>query len=476
MMQQSPTSPEGKRLELLRSGFKLDIHFAPDASTCVVSYEPFGGPVLSEKDLREFIAHCGINTGLQEETVQEVVSQAAAGKALHGLLLAQGSPMVPGEDGRISLNRDGSAPAERSALEQDRLDFHQVQDFFNVEQGTLVATVLLPGEGEPGVTVFGAPIPAPPGKPVAVKLGKNVALLDDAKIVASCSGRVFCNGSDISVEDVYLVRGDVDYKTGNIDFNGFVEVSGDVLDGFKVRAAKGLLVRGNIGACSVSSDGDISFCGMNGQGSGVLQCGGTMMANFIYETRVEVAGDLLVESEIRLCGIRSLGSVRVNRRGIVGGECVALAGVDVASLGSVTSLHTRVVVGVNYHDLEEITRCFDRLKVLSDRQKQGEESKAERQATLQERAAVTALIREIRAQKYPEANPKLNVRKMLYGGVTVNLEMLAEEFRDERPGPFSMIENKVQGGLRFLELTELAVKACDLEEQFLKLAEGGDKG
>src|SRR5689334_14774934 len=115
MMQQSPTSPEGKRLQLLRPGFKLDIHFGPDASTCLVSYEPFGGPVVSEQDLREFIAHCGINTGLQEETVQEVVRQAAAGKALQGLLLAQGSPMVPGEDGRISLNRDGPAEAEGSA-------------------------------------------------------------------------------------------------------------------------------------------------------------------------------------------------------------------------------------------------------------------------------------------------------------------------------------------------------------------------
>jgi uncharacterized protein (DUF342 family) len=476
MTQQSPTSPDGKRLELLRSGFKLDIHFAPDACTCVVSYEPFGGPVLSEKDLREFIAHCGINTGLQEETVQEVVRQAAAGKALHGLMLAQGSPMLPGEDGRISLNRDGSTPAEGSGPDRDQLDFHQVQDFFNVEEGAVVATVMLPGEGTPGVTVFGAPIPAPPGKPVAVKLGKNVAFLDDARIAASCSGRVFCNGGEVSVEDVYLVRGDVDYKTGNIDFNGFVEVTGDVLDGFKVRAAKGLLVRGNIGACSISSEGDISFCGMNGQGSGALQCGGTVMANFINEAKVEVAGDLLVESEIRLSGIKCLGAVRVNRRGIVGGECVALAGVEVASLGSVTSLHTRVVVGVNYQDLEEITHCFDRLKVLNDRQKQGQESKAERQATLQERAAVTALIREIRAQQYPDANPKVNVRKVLYGGVTVNLDMLAEEFREEQPGPFSMIENKVQGGLRFLKITDLAVKASALEQEFVRMAAAGDKG
>lgn len=467
MTQQSPTSPEGRRLELVRSGFKLDLDFAPDASLCLVSYQPFGGPVLTEEELRDFLAQAGITTGLQEDALAEVVHQAAEGKAVCRVPLARGSSMVPGEDGRIALNRT-EQPAEAAALpgEERPVDFHQVQDFFNVEEGAVVATVVLPGGGTAGLSVLGATIPAPPGKPVAVKLGKNVAFLDDTRIVATCAGRVFCDGSEISVEDVYLVRGDVDYKVGNIDFNGFLEVTGDVLDGFKVRASKGILVRGNIGACLVSSDGDISFCGMNGQGSGVIRCGGTLMANFIYEAKVEVAGDLLVESEIRLCGIKCLGAVRVNRRGIVGGECVALSGVDVASLGSVTSLHTRVVVGVNYRDLEEVTRCFDQLKALSDRQKQTQGTKAEREAALQERAAVSALIREIRARRDPGSNPKLNIRKVLYGGVTVNLDMLAEEFRDERSGPFTMIENKVDGGIRFLEMTDLSVRASALEEEF----------
>jgi hypothetical protein len=134
-------------------------------------------------------------------------------------------------------------------------------------------------------------------------------------------------------------------------------------------------------------------------------------------------------------------------------------------------LPTRVVVGVSYHDLEELTQRFEELKDLTARQKLIQGSKAENDTSLQQRAAITALIRGIRARSYPRANAKLNIRKVLYAGVTVSLGALAEEFRDEQPGPFSMIENKIEGGVRFLDMTGLSVLASTLEEAFIRKAE-----
>ncbi|GFO53406.1 hypothetical protein GMSM_04130 [Geomonas sp. Red276] len=461
-----------KRLDLTGPGFRLELSFAPDHSTCLASYQPGEGPFLSEKDLSNFLTDSGLETSILEEAVEQLLVHAQENRAIEGLVLALGTPMVPGEDGRIALSTGSGRGTEESQESENVVDFHQVQEFINVETGDVVATVLPAGDGIPGMTVFGTEIPAPPGKPMVVKLGKNVAVADDGvTILATGSGRVFLQGNEISVEDVYEVRGNVDFKIGNINFNGYLEVTGDILDGFKVSASKGIKVAGNIGACSVISEGDIVFCGMNGQGSGEIRCGGNLKANFIYETKVEVKGDVLVESEIRLCGIKCLGAVRVTKRGIVGGECVALGGVDVGTLGSVTSLHTRVVVGINYRDLEEISRCFEDLKEIANRQKDLELSKNGRDECLKERAVVAGRIRDIRSRVYPEANPKINVRNVLYGGVTVSLDMLSEEFREERPGPFSMIENKVEGGPRFLGLTDLSFKACDIEATFIRQAE-----
>jgi uncharacterized protein len=464
---------QGKRCELKHPGFRLAVVFAPDASSCAASYEPLeGGPPLSDKELQEFLKQTGITTGLREEAVQEILLRAKCGKAIHGLLLAQGAPMIPGEDGRIAPKHSMPDEGEGSDETDGQIDFRDIVEFCNVQEGEVVATIVAAGEGTAGLSVYGTVIPARAGKPAAVKLGKNVTLSEEGKdIIAAAAGGVYCQGGDVSIENVFQVSGDVDFKVGNIDFNGFVEVTGDVLDGFKVRASKGIKVLGNVGACAISSDGDISFCGMNGQGSGSVCCGGNLKANYIHEAKIEVANDILVESEIRHCCIKCLGSVRVQKGGIVGGECVALAGVEAASIGSVASLRTRVVVGVNYRDLEELTQRFEELKVLTERQKLTQGSKAESDASLQQRAAITALIRGIRARSYPRENAKLNVRKVLYAGVTVSLGALAEEFRDEQSGPFSMIENKVEGGVRFLNMTGLSILASSLEEVFIRHAE-----
>ncbi|UFS70767.1 FapA family protein [Geomonas sp. RF6] len=468
-----PTVQQAKRLELKRLGYAFELLLAPDATSCIVTYTPTGnGPPLAEAELRQYLEQARVKAGVFPDSVEELLNHAAQGKALAGLLLAEGTPMVPGEDARLELNWTPPPPAESDDDDAVSVDLHRVQEFFNVKEGDLVATLLPSTPGTPGLSIHGAEIPARAGSSLQVKPGKNVALTPDGtQIFATAAGRVFCQGEDISVEDIYQVKGDVGFKVGNVDFNGFLEVTGDILDGFQVRASKGIKVGGNVGACTLTSDGDITFCGMNGQGKGVISCGGTLKANFIYETKLEVAGDLVVESEMRLCGIKCLGSVHVNRGGVVGGECVALAGVEAGALGSVSSLHTRVVVGVSYRDLEELTQRFDELKELTAREKLAHGSKGETNKLHQQRVAITSLIQEIRSRVYTRANAKVNVRKMMYGGVTVSLGTMTEEFREERPGPFSMIENTVEGGVRFLGMTDLAFAASSLEREFVRQAQ-----
>jgi len=344
--------------------------------------------------------------------------------------------------------------------------------FLNVEPGDLIGTIIPPEPGTPGMTIHGEVIPAQAGTPLAVKPGKNVRLGDDSvSLFSTATGRIFCKDADISVEELYTIPGDVDFKVGNILFKGFVEIKGDVLDGFSVQADKGIKIHGNVGASFIKSSGNISICGMSGQGKGQIICGGNLAANFLYDTTVECDGDVNVEVEIRNCTINSLGAVTVAKGGLAGGDTVALAGIQTAVLGTITSLKTRVIAGVHYRDLAEITRLFNELKKLIEEFNSAPLSMKNPMDFSVRKLAITKQIQEIRARVYDQCNPKLNVRKHLFEGVTIVLGSLSEQVKEERDGPMSIIENTIEGGFRYLGMTGLEFKASDIEKSFVLQAQ-----
>lgn len=460
------------RLEVKRYGYRLEFLISADGVACSCSYEPAttGGTPLTESELQGFLAQFKITTGLIPEAAACLLNSAASGKALDGLLLAQGELMVPGEDSYIDLAITDDLAKEKDTAEDDgTVDLRRVQSFLNVDAGDLVARVHPPGAGTPGMTVSGKVIAPLPGTSIKLELGQNVRLADDgATVYAEATGRVYCHGNEISVEDIYEIAGDVDFKVGNIAFKGFVEVKGDVLDGFTVKATKGIKVHGIIGVCSLESDGDVFFSGMNGQGKGQIRCGGVLSANFIYDTAIECAGDIAAEIEIRNCQIRSLGAVRVNKGGLAGGECIALGGIESGSLGNVSSLRTRVVVGVHYSDLEELNQLFNELKELIAGFSAAPKGTVNPQEFAKNRTLITERIQEVRTRMYDQCNPKINVRKMMYDGVNITLGMLSDNIREERKGPFSVIENTIEGGFRFLGMTALSFKASAIEKTFIQ--------
>jgi uncharacterized protein (DUF342 family) len=293
---------------------------------------------------------------------------------------------------------------------------------------------------------------------------------DDGLAVFSTGiGRVYYRDGVISVEDIYEVDGNVDFKVGNITFKGFVEVKGDVLDGFSVRATRGIRIHGVVGVCDIESEGDIFFSGMNGQGKGGVICGGSLSANFIYETLVECAGNVSVETEIRNAQIRCLGAVRVNKNGIAGGEYFALAGIETAILGNVAHLRTRVVVGVHYKDLDELNGLFNELKTLiAEYTASAKNGTADPKEFARRRADITERTQEVRSRTYEQCNHKVNVKKMLHEGVTVTFGALSDNVNEDRKGPFSMIENTIEGGFRYLGMTPLSFKSQDIEQTFIQ--------
>jgi uncharacterized protein len=464
-----------ERIEFKRLGFRLELLISADALTCTAFYTPSGnGAPMTNGEFQTFLAQAKIIEGLIDAEIAGLLGFAAQGKPFDNGIIARSTAMVPGANGTIELAVSDSLDVEPDQQEEGgvpdsgQMDLRRVQSFLNVATGQLIGTVLMPGGGVPGISVRGRTIPAQPGLPLELELVKNIRIGDDGvSLYAEADGRLCWHGKELSVEDTYIIKGDVDFKVGNIVYNGFLEIKGDVLDGFTVKASKGIKIQGNIGVCEISSDGDVSFCGMNGQGKGSITCGGILRANFIADAIVEAEGDILVETEVRNSYIHSNGCIKINKGILAGGEAVAVGGIESNIIGTVSSQRTRLISGICHHDLMELNRLFNELKELVTRFNAPVKTMDAKEFT-SIRAEITARVQEVRDRQYPARNAKVNVKKRLHEGVTLTIGQLTEDVREGRDGPFSMIENTLEGGFRYLGLTDLSVKSSAIEQAFIQ--------
>lgn len=450
--------------EFRKTGYSLYVWIADDRLECRLSYLPNQqGSMMTAEELKGYLAQSGVREGLIPQALDDFASRAAAGQTLTMLPVAEGMPPEPGVDGHIRYTAPESVVVHTLNDETARVDMHSVTTFINVMPGDEIGRIIPPTAGRPGRSVEGQAIPQKPGKPLKLQIGSNIRLLEDgATMVAEAAGRVCCAAGEISVAEEFVVNGDVDFGVGSIVFNGYVEVRGDVLDGFNITAAKGLRVNGNIGACAIRSDGDIVFCGMDGQKKGAIVCGGSITANFIHETDVECGGDLNMEVELHNSLVNSLGRVVVKRGAIAGGSCTALGGIQTRKAGSGASVKTVLWAGVDYRDRDEYERLLGELEQNGVRAAQARQL-PEIEELRRQRAGLMERVRALRSLSREGANPKINVTDMLYDNTVLCLGLQLREKVDERQGPFSAIENSIEGGVRFLEMTGLDVWARDIE-------------
>jgi uncharacterized protein len=471
--QTTESKPDGQRFYHAQTGYQLILSLSQDEMECRAHLEtkPNGAPP-SLDEVNGYLAADGITIGIDEDAIQQLIKDGRPGTSSNGLV-AIGSPPQRGDDGKLEYSflppEDSPDPpaVEEKDEEKRTIDFRSVQQFINVDPDQEIGRILSPTSGTPGKTVRGKPVPSEPGKPLALNLGQNVKAGGEGGniLFAEIHGRVKLDGETVHVVEEYVVDGDVDFSIGNIRFNGFVEVRGDILDGFQVSASKGLKISGNVGACRLISHGNIEFCGMDGQGKGSIMCGGTVTAHFIHDSSVECWGNMLVDVELRNCSIHCRGSLTSGQ--LAGGEYIALSGVEVKKLGAPSAIKTVIHSGVDYHDLDRMTILLEQLDALQ-LQIEGTKDLQEMNKLMDKKQQLGRIILDVRSHRPAGSNSKVNVKDRIYEGVTIHLGNAVEEFPKELSGPLSLIENSREGGLRQLSLSSLDLQAVELEKAWLE--------
>ncbi|MEI6208974.1 MAG: FapA family protein [Desulfuromonadales bacterium] len=462
-------SPHFDGINVERPGYSLYLQIPDNYPECRCSYLPHKqGDMLTRSELDEILNQHGVLEGIDRQAFEEFLVNAAAGRQQVHVLLASGTPPVDGSDGYFALSETPSTEILSGEDDETNVDMYIVQKFVNVSIGEEIGRIMPATPGVAGRNISGLPIPPQPGRPLVFKLGKNIHAEEEGTLLIADSTGRFCQlAGEFSVEEEYIVKGDVNFRTGIINFKGFVEVRGDVLDNFNITATKGVTVAGNIGACNIVSDGDITFCGMNGENRGSVVCGGTLHAHYIHDTVIECSGDVIVDVEIHNCTIRTLGRIVVNRDTISGGSCIALGGIEANKLGSPSSKYTSLLVGVDYRYVEELKRL---LADLAETQSMIREARSlEEMTELRKSAArLSERIAIIRGKTVAAANAKINVKARLHENVRMAVGDVPQTVWEMKDGPLTIIENIVEGGLRFIPMTSLDIKATDSEKAFAR--------
>jgi uncharacterized protein (DUF342 family) len=236
--------------------------------------------------------------------------------------------------------------------EDGKVSLFDLDLIHNVEAGALLAIRTLPTLGEPGVTVFGKPIRARPGRAARVRAGSGARLSSDGlQIFATIPGHAALVGDVVTVSPVYHVRGDVGPATGNVEFVGSVTITGNVGAGYRVRAGGDLEIQGGVTAGDVEAAGSVSVrYGIRGQrGNGRVVAAGAVRAKFIEYAVVRAGESIYASDGIIQSTVEAGGKVEVlgQRGSIVGGRILARTGVSARDFGSPHGIPTEIVVGAD---------------------------------------------------------------------------------------------------------------------------------
>lgn len=264
-------------------------------------------------------------------------------------LLARGKPAFDGKNGNIVDYFPRVVERVLETDEYDQVDYTALNLIHNVKEGQEICRLVRPTEGEPGCTVLGQEIPAKSGKAVPLPKGRNTDVSEDGDaLVALTAGHVEFTGRSFQVKPVLDIPGDVDFSTGNIKFLGDVNIKGDVLTGFTVRAMGSIWVGGVIEAGStVEAGGDLTVVkGILGDGTTTVRSHRCVFSKYVENATIYAKENLQTDAIINgsiYCDGEVL--VRSGRGTIMGGRVWAAQKVSATTVGAKSECRTSITLG-----------------------------------------------------------------------------------------------------------------------------------
>jgi len=337
----------------------IKVTISDDKLAAGISVRGEGGRFPSKEEIMEALGKAGVSYGIDEALLNKI---AAEKRPLTDVVIARGKPPVKGEDAKLVWYVNTGTTAKPTITKDGKADFKQLKQFEYVTKNHELVSKLPATMGTPGMAVTGESL-IMPGMDIPLPAGKNTMISEDGlTLLAATGGCVLGNEDKIHIDNVYHIRGDVDFNTGNVKFDGKLLISGDVRSGFRVDATDSIYIEGNVEAANVySQKGDIVVqLGILGKGKAKVFAGGNLLCGFIQDATVGVKRDILIDRYVINSNVSSGGKVILEQNeGLIrGGKILAGKGMQAVEIGSTRNITTEI--GVNS------TSMFDEDSQLGD--------------------------------------------------------------------------------------------------------------
>ncbi|MDO9190763.1 MAG: FapA family protein, partial [Sulfurimicrobium sp.] len=260
---------------------------------------PCGGAAVTKAQIDRALSAKGVAAGIQDRAIDQVLADGTADR----MLIAQGRQVVHGEDGRLECLIPMVKDRHPHLDEHDIADYRDLGGIVTVHQGERLMQKHPPTLGEGGENVLGQVIPAKPGKEAmyAPQLkGAMVDPEDPAFLISEIPGQPVEVSHGMTVEPTVTLQA-IDLSTGNLDFDGTVNVIGDVHAGMSIRATGDIHVGGTVEAATLDAGGDVVVKGgIIGHGEvhdhpdekqkaniARIRCAGSCSAHFVENASIE---------------------------------------------------------------------------------------------------------------------------------------------------------------------------------------------
>ncbi|MDX1692894.1 MAG: FapA family protein [Ketobacteraceae bacterium] len=399
-------------LKILIDG-EVRVEVSPDRRQATLTlHKADGGKSVDQEMVKQAIQGAGI--------CEELVNWAAVETALNRgqvseLVIAKAVAPENGRDATyvplVSSEVDRVPVTDEKGV-ADMLSAHQ---FVMVNAGEPLMRREPATSGEPGRDVTGAPIAARPGTDPGFKPGlegSELAADDPDLLIASIKGHPVLFPNGVAVDPVLHVD-NVDLRTGNIHFDGSLEVKGDVTPGLEINVSGDVEVKGTVERARIKAgnqvivhggvfgqqeiDEDAGMSEEDSQAHFDIQAGGDVEAGFLNQVAIHSQGAIRVKQYAAHSFLKADGVITLGQGGgkgiLFGGLIWAARGAVIAQAGNDSYVPTTIWVGER-HKLEE----------------RKEQIRQQREARESEASQLSAIFEKIK-RKHPSTLGKVSVDK-----------------------------------------------------------------
>jgi uncharacterized protein (DUF342 family) len=331
---------------------RIDVEVSGDELRAFITLSVTEDELIGEKadalckEILKALNDKGVVFGIKKETLP---GSLCIGKQI---LIAEGIAPVNGEDSIVRMYELKDPKPE--IKEDGNADYYELNLINRVSEGEWLGERTDPTSGTPGKSVKGRVIPAVPGKRYPLMYDReSVREVYENGVTTLYSlrnGAVNYRGDRINVSNYLEINQDIDFKTGNIDFDGYLTVKGSVEDGFSVLANKDIEILGVLGIGSVkeilSRNGSIYIKGgIAGKSRAVIISKKDIFTKYVADATIICEGSVHIGFYCLNSNITAKEVILDSTKGqIIGGNINAEIRVVSSIIGSPAEKRTNITV------------------------------------------------------------------------------------------------------------------------------------